>query len=326
MPSSRNVDQLDGTLLRVLCALVEERSVTRAARRLGQTQPSVSASLKRLRELFGDPLLVREKLAMVPTARALQLAGKARVVLAALGDLAEPDAFDPADASIRFRVASPDYLAPSFLAEVARRIGAQAPRCRLELHPLGADFDSERALADDKLDVIVGNWPSPPERLRLLLLLEDDLVCMVRRGHPLAAAPITVADYLDVGHVVPLPYSSVQRGVVETHLTELGVQRDARVVVPYFGLAPHVVATTDLVFTTARHFAESFAGGLPIEILETPAGFPTMRFYQLWHERAHHVPSHRWLRGLIADVARHQFAATSRAGEIRDAAAGADRR
>ena len=315
MASRRNVDQLDGTLLRVLCALVEERSVTLAARRLGQTQPALSASLKRLRELFGDPLLVREKLAMVPTARALQLAGKARGVLAALEDLAEREAFDPADAAVEFRVASPDYLAPAFLAEVARRIVVEAPGCRLVLHPLGADFDSERALADDKLDVIVGNWPSPPERLRLLLLVEDDVVCMVRRDHPLAGGLLTLDRYLEAGHVVPAPYSSVQRGVVETHLAELGVQRDARVVVPYFGLAPHVVAATDLVFTTARHFANSFAATLPIAILEAPAGFPTMRFYQLWHERAHHVPAHRWLRALIADVAR-----------LRGAAAGADRR
>ena len=309
MPSPRNVDQLDGTLLRVLCALVEEKSVTLAARRLGQTQPAVSGSLKRLREVFGDPLLVREKLAMVPTARGLQLAEKARGVLAALGDLAEPDAFDPAEAAIPFRVASPDYLAPSFLAEVARRMVVEAPRCRLVLHPLGADFDSERALADDKLDVIVGNWPSPPERLRLLLLLEDDVVCMVRHDHPLAGGPLTVAQYLEAGHVVPLPYSSVQRGVVETHLAELGVQRDARVVVPYFGLAPHIVAATDLVFTTARHFAQSFATALPIAILEAPVGFPAMRFYQLWHDRTHHVASHRWLRGLIADVARRHFVA-----------------
>jgi DNA-binding transcriptional LysR family regulator len=300
-----NVDQLDGYLLRVLCLLIEERSVSRAARRLDQAQPAVSAALKRLRDIFCDPLLVREKLDMVPTARGLQLAAQAQVALAALEQLAvNPQAFDPGSATLAFRVASPDYLAPSFLAGLARRLGAEAPHCRLEVHPMGPDFDSERMLAEDRLDVIIGNWPAPPERLHLSLLLEDELVCLVRRGHALAQAPLTDAAYLSARHLVPMRYSNAQRGVVETHLASLRLARDARVMLPYFAFAPYVVAETDLVFTTARHFAEAFMAALPLTMLNAPPGFPTMRFYQLWHERAHHSAAHRWLRGLIAQVGR----------------------
>ena len=233
------VDQLDGYLLRVLCMLMDERSVSRAARRLELAQPAVSAALKRLRELFGDPLLVREKLDMVPTARALELGAQARIALDAMQRLvASPEAFDAGVAARTFRVASPDYLAPAFLANLARRLRDEAPLCRLEVHPMGPDFDSERTLADDKLDVIIGNWPAPPERLHLSLLLEDELVCLVRRGHPLAAAPLTAAAYLAASHLVPMRYSSVQRGVVETHLASLKLTRDARVVMPYFAFAP----------------------------------------------------------------------------------------
>src|SRR5580765_2307112 len=117
MTTRSNVDQLDGYLMRALCVLVDERSVSRAARRLGQTQPAISAALKRLRAIFGDPLLVRDKLDMVPTARALQLATQARLALDAMGRLvAEPEAFDPARATQTFRIASPDYLAPAVLA------------------------------------------------------------------------------------------------------------------------------------------------------------------------------------------------------------------
>lgn len=305
MTTRSNLDQLDGYLLRTLCVLMDERSVSRAARRLGQTQPAVSAALKRLRAVFGDPLLVRDKLDMVPTARALQLAAQARVALDAMGRLlAEAEAFAPAAATQTFRIASPDYLAPAILAEITRRLHAEAPRCRIELHPLGAAFDSERALADDTLDVIIGNWPEPPERLHLSLLIEDELVCLMRRGHPLAEGELTEARYLAAQHVAPMRYSSVHRGVVETHLAGLRVARDAPVVVPYFGLAPYVVAQTDLLFTTARHFAEPFTALLPLTMVNAPAGFPAMRFYQLWHERAHHAPAHRWLRGLIAEVAR----------------------
>jgi DNA-binding transcriptional LysR family regulator len=291
--------------LHVLCLLIEERSVSRAARRLEQAQPAVSAALKRLREIFGDPLLVREKLDMVPTARALQLGTQARVALTALEQLAvTPAAFAPASATQTFRIASPDYLAPSFLAGLARQVRAEAPHCRLEVHPMGQDFDSERMLAEDRLDVIIGNWPAPPERLHLSLLLEDELVCLMRRGHPLAQAPLTEAAYLGAAHLVPMRYSNAQRGVVETHLASLRVARDARVVLPYFAFAPYVVAQTDLVFTTARHFAAAFMDLLPLTLLPAPAGFPTMRFYQLWHERAHHSTAHRWLRGQIAQVGR----------------------
>ena len=299
------LDRLDGYLLRVLCALVEERSVSRAARQLVQTQPAVSAALKRLRAIFGDPLLVRDKLDMVPTVRAVELAAQARTALDALQALAvEPGRFDPAAATQTFRIASPDYLAPAILAEITRRIHVEAPLSRVELHPLGADFDSERALAQDRLDIIIGNWPAPPERLHLSLLIEDDLVCLMRRGHPLADGELTEAAYLAAQHVAPLRYSSVNRGVVETYLADLRLARDARVVVPYFGLAPHVVAQTDLLFTTARHFAQPYTALLPVSMVPAPAGFPTMRFYQLWHERVHHAPAHRWLRGVVGAAAR----------------------
>ncbi len=305
MSSRSNIDQLDGYLLRILCALMEERSVSQTARRMQQTQPAISAALKRLRALLGDSLLVRNKLDMVPTERGLQLAAQARLALEAMSALvAQPEHFEPGQASLVFRVASPDYMAPSFMAEVARRIGDEAPHCSLDLHSLGADFDGERALADDRLDIIIGNWPDPPERLHTLLLLEDDLVCLVRKGHPLADAPLTEALYLAASHVAPMRYSSLQRGVVETHLARLHREREARVRVPYFGLAPHVVAQTDLLFTTARHFAKPFMASLPLVMLDAPPGFPTMRFYQLWHERAHHSPAHRWLRTLIAEVGR----------------------
>lgn len=87
-------------------------------------------------------------------------------------------------------------------------------------------------------------------------------------------------------------------------LAGLKMARDARVILPYFAFAPYVVAKTDLVFTTARHFAQAFIPLLPLALLETPPGFPTMRFYLLWHERAHNSTAHRWLRGLIAEVGR----------------------
>lgn len=295
---------LDVHLLRVLVALVAERSVSRAAARLNQTQPAISTALRKLRELANDPLLVRERSGMVPTARALQLREHAAAALGAIDAmLAAPGRFEPDQSTQTFRIASPDYLAMGFLADVVTALRREAPRAHLEVHPLSPAYDYEQALADGQLDLVIGNWPQPPERLHLSLLLEDELVCLMSRRHALAAATLTLQDYLAAPHVVPARYSIAQRGVVETFLASRRLSRDARVVVPYFEVAPHLLADSDLLFTTARHFAEHFARQLPLVVKALPGEFPRMRFYQLWHERSHQQPSHRWLRSLLTRAA-----------------------
>ena len=145
---------------------------------------------------------------------------------------------------------------------------------------------------------------SKPSHLHLSVLLEDDVVCLLGLRHPQAAAGLTQAQYLSARHVVPLSYSQGQRGVVEAHLSSLRLLRDACIVVPYFELAPHLLVDTDLVFTTARHFAAHYARLLPLAISEVPFDFPRMRFYQLWHERSHLAAPQRWLRGLLLEAAQ----------------------
>src|SRR5262249_51583234 len=217
---------------------------------------------------------------------------------------ADPERFEPASSQQIFHVASPDYLAMGFLAGAVEQMRAQAPRSRLVVHPLGHDYDYERALAQGELDVVIGNWPTPPERLHLTLLLEDEIVCMVSRKHPRAGDGFTPEQYLAAAHVVPAPYSISQRGVVETHLASLRLAQAARIVLPYFEIAPYLLVNTDLVFTTARHFAEHFARILPLVVVAAPFEFPAMRFYQLWHDRSQHQASHRWLRELLSASAR----------------------
>lgn len=302
---TRPTDPVDLYLLRVLCTLVAGRSVSRAAVKLNQSQPAVSTALKRLRDIFNDPLLVREGAAMVPTERALQLRDGARTALGEIDRmLSDPERFDPASSQQTFHVASPDYLAMSFLAGTVEHMRSEAPRTRLVVHPLGPDYDYERALAQGELDVVIGNWPTPPERLHLSLLLEDQIVCVISRRHPLAKKGFTAEQYLAAAHVVPAPYSMSQRGVVETHLASLRLTRDARIVLPYFEIAPYLLVNTDLVFTTARHFAQHFAQLLPLAVVAAPFDFPPMRFYQLWHDRSQHQASHRWLRELLGRSAR----------------------
>lgn len=310
---TRSADPVDSYLLRVLVTLVSERNVSRTAIRLNQSQPAISTALKRLREIFDDPLLVREKGGMAPTERALVLREHARRALGEIDAMRTATApFEPGSSTQAFRIGMPDFMVASFLAGAVERFCREAPRARLTVQPLHADYDYERALAQGELDVAIGNWPQPPQHLHLSLLLEDEIVCLMGARHPHARG-LTREQYLAARHVVPLPYSQAQRGVVETHLAGLRVARDARVVVPYFELAPYLLVGTDLVFTTARHFAAHFARLLPLAISAAPFEFPRMRFYQLWHERSHESGAHRWLRGLLVDAARRvvQAGATS---------------
>ena len=302
---TRPADPVDSYLLRVLVTLVTERNVSRTAIRLNQSQPAISTALKRLREVFDDPLLVREKGGMAPTERALALREHARRALGEIDAMrAGAEQFDPASSPQTFRIGSPDFMVASFLAGAVARFCREAPRARLAVLPLGPAFDYEAALAQGELDVVIGNWPQPPQHLHLSVLLEDEIVCLTGRHDPRAARGLTREQYLAARHVVPLPYSPSQRGVVETHLAGLRLARDARIVVPYFELAPYLLVDTDLVFTTARQFAAHFARLLPLAISSAPFDFPRMRFSPLWHERSQDAPAHRWFRGLLSDTAR----------------------
>lgn len=302
---SRPTDSVDSYLLRVLVTLVIERNVSRTAIRMKQSQPAISSALKRLREIFGDPLLVREKGGMAPTDRALVLSEHAR---RALGEIEamhiNMEQFDPAACQQTFRIGSPDFMAASFLAGAVERFCREAPMARLVVQPLGSEFDFERALGQGDLDIVIGNWPQPPAHLHLSVLLEDEIVCLMSDKNRFAKSGLTREQYLCARHLVPLAYSPSQRGVIETHLASLRVARDARVVVPFFELAPFLLVNTDLVFTTSRHFAAYFARMLPLTISSTPIDFPAMRFYQLWHERSQKSKAHSWFRGLLLDVAR----------------------
>jgi DNA-binding transcriptional LysR family regulator len=301
-------DSLDTHLLRVLCTLVAEHSASRAAIKLNQSQPAVSNALKRLRETFKDPLFSVDKGRLIPTERALELSVKARAILGELDAmLTGPETFEPGKTEVSFRIASPDFLSVSVLTGVVRGLRREAPFARLLSRPLGPDFDYQGALADGELDIVVGNWPAPPENLHLTTLIEDEIVCVVANDHPLARSGITADQYLHAAHIAPTPYSVAQRGVVETHLASLNLSRHVTVALPYFSTALHLLPGTDLVFTTSRHFARHFARFLPLTILPAPFDFPPMRFYQLWHERTHLAESHRWLRKLLGSVGRQQL-------------------
>ncbi len=302
-------DTIDLHLIRVLHTVIHERSVSRAAVRLASTQPAVSAQLRRLRQLTGDPLLVRAGQQMQPTAVALQLLGPAERMLQDAERLfggrgLRGAGFDPARAEGLFRVAASDYLDPLFLPRLVAHLKRQAPGMRLELMPLTQDYDYRRHLAAGDVDLVIGNWLEPPEELHLARLLSDEIVCLVAEQHPHAGGRgWTRERYLEQEHVAPMPMSPGAVGVIDEHLRNQGAQRHIVVRASHFSLIPLMVADSLLVLTTGRLFCSRYVGTLPVKIVRCPVGFPPLSYYQLWHELTHAAPGPRWLREQVRGVA-----------------------
>ena len=303
-------DKIDIHLIRVLNTVLLERSVSRAAIRLGMHQPAVSAALKRLRLLAGDPILVRSGSGMVPTDAGLRMIEPSARILQAAGLLfSDAKGFDPATAQVTFRLAASDYLNPLFLPQLVAMIKAQAPACRIDIQPLSADSDYRAHLAQGRVDIVVGNWSAPPDDLHLGSLFSDEVVCLVAKNHPAArhqwqakGAP-DAASWLGAEHIAPTATFLGAKGVIDEHLNALGLTRNIMVRCPHFGLMPSMVASSLLVMTTGRQYCERFANLLPLAIVPCPVPFPRMMYYQLWHERTHTSIAAKWLRERVKAAA-----------------------
>lgn len=295
------LNELDIRLLRLLQILLAECSVSRTADIVGMSQPAVSAALKRLRRAAGDQLLVRSGLHLVPTERGLEIKETLDIILAQLGAAFSPDSgFDPATTERCVKIVGADCLGILFLPRIVELVRQDAPRARVELCRMPGDDDIGRLLEEGTADVVIGNWPTPPENLRVMPLMETDIVCVMRPGHPLAGRPrLDLATYLGADHLSPTPPTSAAVSPIDGRLGQLHRPRRVAVTVPEYAVVPHVLAGSDLIFTTGRPFAESMAALTPLVLADAPAELGRMAFYMLWHERQHHAPYGRWLRGLV---------------------------
>ncbi len=298
------LDKIDLHLIRVLHTVLAERSVSRAALRLGMHQPAVSAALKRLRELAGDPLLVRSGLGMVPTDAGLRMIEPAASILQAAEMLfSDARGFEPQTAHQTFRIAASDYLDPLFLPMLVAQVKAQAPLCHIEIHSLSSESDYHRQLALGHVDLVIGNWLEPPDDLHMSRLFSDDIVSLVSNDHPAVRRGWNAADWLAAEHVAPMPMHPGARGIIDQMLDGMGQQRNITARCAHFGLIPDMVASSLLVLTTGRQYCERFVTRLPVTLLECPVTLPRLMYYQLWHARNHSSSAARWLRERTKTVA-----------------------
>jgi DNA-binding transcriptional LysR family regulator len=267
-------------------------------------QPAVSNALKRLRNFAQDPLLVRSGSGMVPTVAGQRMLDPAASILRAAQMLfSDARGFEPSKARTVFRVAASDYLDPLFLPHLVSDIKARAPLCEIEIHPLSPASDYRTQLAQGDVDVVIGNWLSPPQDLHLGELFGDEVVSLVSNKHPALRRGWDQAGWLEAEHIAPGATHPGAKGFIDAHLATLGLQRRIAARCPYFGLIPAMVASTLLVLTTSRQYCERFVHTLPVSIVPCPIAFPKMMYYQLWHERTHTSESVRWLRERVKSAA-----------------------
>ena len=260
-------------------------------------QPAVSAALKRLRELTGDPLIVRSGAEMVITDVAQQMIEPAASVLRAAQALfTEPRAFDARTSTDTFTIAASDYLDPLFLPRLVTDIKSEAPLARIEIHALTREADYRAQLAQGEVDLVIGNWLQPPDDLHIAQLFSDEVVSLVSREHPAARSGWSQEEWLAAEHIAPMPTYPGARGVIDQVLSSLGLTRNIVARSAYFGLIPEMVAHSRLVLTTGRQHCERVAAQLPLVIVPCPVPMPPLHYYQLWHTRSQHARAARWLR------------------------------
>jgi DNA-binding transcriptional LysR family regulator len=302
-------DHLDIHLIRILYLLLSEKNVSRVALKLNQPQPSISASLRKLRDLTGDPLLVRGARGMVPTQHGESLMKPAKRILDEAERLfTQKTAFAPQQQARSFHIAAPDYLDSQFLPHVVAAVRRESPKSRVVIHSLGPETNYLKQLSDGELDIVIANWDEPPPHLHMSKLFEDEIACMMRADCAYAlrtdSDKMSLQDYLTLPHVAPSQILPGYSGVIESWLERQGLQRNVAVECAYFGMIPAMLTRTDLVLTTGRQFMRFYEKSLPLKIFKVPVKLPPMRFYQLWHQRVHQAPEHKWLRELVGATAR----------------------
>lgn len=287
---------LDLNLLKALDALLELRSVTRAAERLGVTQPAVSGMLTRLREAFHDPLFIRAQYGMLPTPRAEALAGPLKAALREIEDLLRPEKFDPASAEMTIRIACTDYAQRAVILPFLVGLRRSAPGIRVSIRPVDMTTLA-RDLDLGQLDFALLTPEMAPEHLRARRLFEERYVCVMRESHPAARRPLDLDAFCALDHALMSHDGTRFYGVADSALE--AIERSRRVVLsaPNFSFVLDLIRATDICALLPERQVRGEAG---VCLREPPLDVPGFTKLLVWHERTQRDLATSWLREQIA--------------------------
>ncbi len=304
--------KFDLNLLRILDVLLRERSVTHTAANLHVTQQAVSNSLRRLREFFHDPLLVRVGRKMEPSLLAQVLDQPLRDALIQLEAVVRLQAdFDPATTVRSFRQSMPHYATFLFLPQVLRRLAAEAPRITLETGVTGGD--SMAALERRDLDLLIIDQSASisqitvsGERMRRQFLSRDDFVCVADRDHPDLKSKLTRELYMRLPHCVTR-FAGESRSLVERTWNKLGGQIHVGAIAPGFVVILFTLPHTGLIGTVPRKLAALHADLLGLRIHKCPIRIEPIDEYLFWHPTNEDDPAHTYIRSLFIGASSNEI-------------------
>jgi DNA-binding transcriptional LysR family regulator len=296
---------LDLNLFVALDALLAEGNVTRAARRIGRSQPATSHALKRARALFSDPLLVRVHDSFELTARAKLLAPRLRRILAEVSATIElHQDFDPA-AINAVAIGATDYAGWVFVPHMVQALRLVAPAMTFRIRAIEGP-DELLPLTSGFVDLAIGACTRIPPALRSEVLFRERFVCALRAKHPSANHRLTLQKYLSLDHVL-IASPTDGRGVVDYALADRGLARNVAVHLPNFLEAPSLVAETDLVVTMAERVLTRLAAPLNLKIFPCPVPLESFDVRMIWHPRTEADSISSWLRDQVRAVALRVF-------------------
>lgn len=297
-------ERVDIQLLRMLPVLFDEKSVTRAADRLGVSQPTASRALAQLRALFGDPLLLRTRNGMIPTNRGLEIEKFVQKLLADLNSLtAQTSPFDPAVSRRTFVVTAPEYAEHVLMPLVYRRLRESAPYVRIEVRAVNST-NAYELMERGEIDLRIAWLLEPPLSMRSMPLFQDHIVCIADRNHPTIGDSLSLEQYFSLPHVRAYGSGRTTTGqLIDTVAARYGKKLVVPFVVRHFLTIPYAIIGTDTIATLPRALAVQFEANHPIRVLDVPLKLPRVKYSAYWHERHHLDPGHKWLRSVVRNAA-----------------------
>ncbi|MEO8901019.1 MAG: LysR family transcriptional regulator, partial [Polyangiaceae bacterium] len=303
---------IDANLLAALDALLCEKSVTRAARRLGVGQPAVSHALSRLREHFKDELLLLNGRKYYLTARAEKLASVVASATLALSEVfADRPSFDPATSSHRFVIACSDLLGVLVVPELVRQLLHEAPNVEIELRAVAGE--SKEAVLSAGVDLALGIFEDVPSGINQQSLYDDPPVCVVRANHEQVAERLDLETYSNLPHLEFGAAAEALPGLqIDRALAAIGRSRKVPVRVPYYFLVPQILEHTDHVATLSTRGANLLVKMARLRIVDVPLTLPSYRYSQIWRNTQDDDRAHAWLREQIARICQRRELAVAK--------------
>lgn len=296
--SMADIRRLDLNLLRTLDALLETRSVTRAATQLGLTQPAVSGMLVRLREAFDDPLFVRAQRGILPTPRAEALMLPLKATLREIEGLIQPVAFDPVEAKLTVSIAATDYAQRVVLLPFLAALREKAPSIRVSVRPVDGPALAAR-MERGTLDLALITPDTAAETLRSRRLFDERYVWVMRAGHPAASRPLDLDTFCAVDHAIMSHDGTQFRGATDEVLDAAGRTRRVVASVPSFTTLVDLVRRSDCCSVLPYRLVRDEPG---LVVIEPPLAVPGFTKVLVWHERTQADPAMRWIRRQLAAV------------------------